>query len=413
MAKSSTSSSAAGGSTAAPAAPSAQAQGAAAASVSPVVPGAPSAGTTAATPTPRSTSPERTSLPVQTSDGVADYEAQILAALGGETDTPATPAKAAPKKKAAPVQTVDEDDEDEPDDTGDDTDTADLNQDAASDAYDPDGPILGDDDADADEDADPDADGEADADASAKASKLKKDNFKLREERRKLREELTAAQDALKAAKEQAVTAAAASGGLPEFTGYYAGVKTTEDLQAVVAKIDADLDYLEDHLDGYSFQDAQGNLIEVTAEDAKAYRRQAREAKRWAGEIEKLIQTHTERATTSQAVARKKYPFVFDPKSPHNARVLDLAKEHPGLAKDPARALALGRMVIGKLVESGEYQLVKRGKPIAKPADPAPATRRAAAPASPSAPQAPRPGQPEPKPDLESLAMALFEDVAN
>jgi hypothetical protein len=27
---------------------------------------------------------------------------------------------------------------------------------------------------------------------------------------------------------------------------------------------------------------------------------------------------------------------------------LDLAKEHPGLAKDPARALALGRIVIGK-----------------------------------------------------------------
>jgi len=342
---------------------------------------------------------------VQTSDGVADYEAQILAALGGEPETPATPAKAPRKKKEAPVQTVDEDD-DEADDALAETD---LTEDADPDADDPDAPILGDeDDADAEEDLD--ADGEADAD-NAKASKLKKDNFKLREERRELRDKLTAAEQALKAAQEQAVSAAASSGGLPEFSGYYTGVKSPQDVDTAVAKIDSDLDFLEDNLDGYSFQDAQGNTVEISADEARAYRRQAREAKRWADQVKKLISTHTERATTSEATARKKYPFVFDAKSPHNARVLDLAKEHPGLAKDPARALALGRMVIGKLVESGEYQLVKRGKPLAKPAT-ATAPRKLSAAASPSAAQTSGHSKPATRPDLESLAMALFEDVS-
>jgi len=409
MAKNTTSTSAAGGSTAAPAAPNAQAQGASAASVSPVVPGAPSAGKSAATPTPRSSDPDRPSIPVQIGDGVADYEARVLAALTNESDTPDTPAKAAPKKKAAPMQTVDDDDEDEPGDTGDEPNETDAQDQAPDlDAYDPDAPILGDAAAD-DEDADPDADGEADADTAAKASKLKKDNFKLREERRELREQLATAQAELKATREATVT----HGGLPEFSGYYTGVKTPDDVKTVVAKIDADLDFLEDNLDGYTFEDAQGNTVEVTASEAKAYRRQAREAKRWADEIKQLIQTHTERATTSEVTARKKYPFVFDAKSPHNARVLDLAKEHPSLAKDPARALALGRMVIGKLVESGEYQLVKRGKPLVKAADlPAPAPRRAPAPASPSATAGPHLQQEVTKDDLEALAMNLFQSVS-
>ena len=342
---------------------------------------------------------------MQTNDGVADYEAQILAALGGESDTTDAPAKAARKKKAAPVQLVEDDDDLEGEDP-----LTDLTDDADADAEDLDGPILGDDD-DADADDEADADGEAEAD-EAKASKLKKDNFKLREERRELREKLTAAEEALKAAQEQAVAAAASSGGLPEFSGYYAGVKSPQDVDAAVAKIDSDLDFLEDNLDGYSFQDAQGETVEISAEEAKAYRRQAREAKRWADKIKSLISTHTERATTSEATARKKYPFVFDSKSPHNARVLDLAKEHPGLAKDPSRALALGRMVIGKLVESGEYQLVKRGKPLAKPETVTrPTPRRASATASPSANLPPGAASPSAKADLESLAMALFEDV--
>jgi hypothetical protein len=409
MAKNTTSTSAAGGSTAAPAAPGAQAQGASAASVSPVVPGAPSAGKSAATPTPRSSDPDRPSIPVQIGDGVADYEARVLAALTNESDTPDTPAKAAPKKKAAPMQTVDDDDEDEPGDTGDEPNETDAQDQAPDlDAYDPDAPILGDAAAD-DEDADPDADGEADADTAAKASKLKKDNFKLREERRELREQLATAQAELKATREATVT----HGGLPEFSGYYTGVKTPDDVKTAVAKIDADLDFLEDNLDGYTFEDAQGNTVEVTASEAKAYRRQAREAKRWADEIKQLITTHTERATTSEVTARKKYPFVFDAKSPHNARVLNLAKEHPSLAKDPARALALGRMVIGKLVESGEYQLVKRGKPLVKAADlPAPAPRRAPAPASPSATAGPHLQQEVTKDDLEALAMNLFQSVS-
>jgi len=402
MAKSSTSTSAAAGSTAAPAAPSAQAQGAKGAPVSASVPGAPTA-PNAAHPTPPASSPERTTLPVQTNDGVADYEAQILAALGGEPDTTDAPAKAPRKKREAPVQLVEDDDDLEGEDP-----LTDLTDDADADAEDLDGPILGDDD-DADADDEADADGEAEAD-NAKASKLKKDNFKLREERRELREKLTAAEEALKAAQEQAVTAAASSGGLPEFSGYYAGVKSPQDVDTVVAKIDSDLDFLEDNLDGYSFQDAQGETVEISAEEAKAYRRQAREAKRWADKIKSLITSHTERAATSEATARKKYPFVFDSKSPHNARVLDLAKEHPGLAKDPSRALALGRMVIGKLVESGEYQLVKRGKPIAKPA-PAPVPRKASATASPAANLPPGAAAPSAKADLESLAMALFEDV--
>ena len=375
--------------------------------VSPGVPGAPAAGTSAANLTPQSPRPERDAPPVQASDGVADFEAQVLASLGLDTpDTPEPPAKPARQKtdKAAVI-------EDEDADLGETEDDDDAT--VTTDDFDPDAPVLGEDGE--EEDADAEADGEADAESAKDASKLKKDNYKLREERRELREKLAAAEAAAEAARQEAAQAAAAGGGLPEFGGYYAGVKTPDDVDAVVARIEADLDYLEDNLEGYSFTDAKGTLIEVDADQAKAYRRQARESLRAAEQVRKVLTTHSERAAKSETTARKKYPFVFDSKSPHNARVLDLAKEHPGLAKDPARALALGRMVIGTLVESGEYTLVKRGKPAA-PAATAPA-RKPAAPRAPAAPASPSAasGAPPPNghrpPDLEALAMALFEDA--
>jgi hypothetical protein len=125
------------------------------------------------------------------------------------------------------------------------------------------------------------------------------------------------------------------------------------------------LDYLEDHPDGYDYTDAKGQTQTVTPEEVKAYRRQALQSQRMAAKVRELLKSHQATSQEANQLARKKYPFVFDTRHPRNGAVLDLAKEFPSLARDPRRALILGRMAVARLVESGEYTLTRRGQPAA------------------------------------------------
>jgi len=316
-----------------------------------------------------STVPTGTTLPVQTDDGTESFMAWALSQAGVDgldlpSEAPAPQRRTPAASKAA--QSDDDEDEDilddgtHSDDGTDEDDAPASDPDASeSDAFDPDAPVLG-------EEAAEDATGDAeddDDDTDPKASKLKKDNFKLREKRRELQEALQAKEQEIAEMRQKLEQTALPADTAPNYGGYFTGVKTLADVDAVEEQIQADLDYLEDHPDGYDYTDAQGQLQTVTADQVKAYRRQAVQNQRMAGKVRDHLKTYQETASKADQIARKKYPFVFDSKHPRNSAVLDLAKEFPALSKHPQRALILGRMAVARLVESGEYTLTKRGTP--------------------------------------------------
>ena len=386
MAKSS-STPAAGTASQTPAAAPAAAQGAASA-----LPSAPGAGSQAGTTTPPRAprlDPTRPAPEVREDDGLAGLSAiaaQLAGLEGPGTDDPA-PRKTAKAKLTPPADIDDDDDEDAGDldeaARGQAEPPSDNSTGAApADAFDPDAPVLGEDEDDADGEVtgadDTDGAAEQDDDSSPQAAKLKADNFKLREARRKLKADLEAAQKQIEDLEGKLATVPKAASATPAFDGYFAQVTKAEDVDQIEATLQADLDYLEDNADGYTYTDANGIEKVVTRQEVREWKRKLQAQLREAPKVREVLQKHAQRAQEADTLAKKKYPWVFDPKAKLNERVLDAAKEFPELTRSPARALALGRLAIGKLVESGEYVLVKRtaaasrsAAPSAKPA-PAP-----------------------------------------
>ena len=274
------------------------------------------------------------------------------------------------RKPAASKAARTDEDEDDPEtgdgsesETGSDADDEQETSDTAAsegDAFDPDAPVLGEDAAE-----DTPGDAEDDDDNDPKTSKIKKDNFKLREKRRELQEALQAKENELAEMRQKLEQTALPVDLAPNYGGYFTGVKTLADVDAVEERIQADLDYLEDNPDGYEYTDNAGQFQTVSAEDVRAYRRTALKNQREAAKVREHLKSYHATAQAADALARKKYPFVYDATAKRNSDVLDLAKEFPSLARDPRRALILGRMAVARLVESGEYTLTKRGTPAA------------------------------------------------
>lgn len=323
-------------------------------------------------------------------DGLAGISAiaNLLAGLDTGTEDPA-PKKPAKAKLTPPVDLDEDDDEDELDPAArghaEPTKNPTPGTDPA-DSFDPDAPVLGD-----EEDADGEADGAEDPDGTAEqddentpqADRLKHDNFKLREARRQLKADLEATQKQVQDLEAKLATVQQASTTAPSFSGYFAQVAQVEDVAQVEAQLQTHLDYLEDNEDGYTYTDPNtGEEKEVSKQQVRQYKRALTAQLRAAPKVRETLEQHRDRAVQADTLARKKYPFVFDPKAKLNERVLDAAQEFPELSRSPARALALGRLAIGKLVESGDYMLVKRS------AAPSP---RSAAPARSTAPSAPPP----------------------
>jgi hypothetical protein len=341
-----------------------------------------------------------TSLPVQADDGTDSMLAWALQQAGVdglEEDPHPEPNKRAPAKDKAEDEPVVPNPAANPAQAKDGSPANDEDDDA----FDPDAPVL------VDGDEDPLLEtGDEEDDADGKASQLKKDNFKLREKRRELEAALQAEKaerEKLQAQLEKVATTADAA---PQFGGYFAGVKTPADVDQAEEQIQAHLDYFEDHPDGYEFTDDKGNEIVVTADMVKAYRRQALQQQRQAAKVRELLKEHVQRTADAETLARKKYPFVFDAKQSLNNDVLELAAEFPSLARDPRRALVLGRMAIARLVESGKYALVKRGAKPAAAAEP---------PSSSSSPAAPRqtPSRQAGRPAANGQEPSLAERLAN
>lgn len=301
-------------------------------------------------------------------DETADMEARnalddlagVLAGIGDDAEAgdeaEEKPAKQERNSRAKPVK-ADADTEDEEDDA--ETESKD----------DPDRkkPILGEDDEDADaEDTEDDEeaeseDGDDDADAKRKAKALEKRAFKLREQKRELereRESLTAELKDLRAKVQE--LEALPSGATAE--GPFAQAKTEADVQKIRDQFEQKREWLEDllddHQESYMLKDANGEEQEYT-------RKQVRDELKWTrkmlGEASKATEAIA-RAAGAERTAREIYPFVFDPRSRYNGTVVDLVKETPELNRVPNKALLLGRLTVGKLVESGQYLLVPKHK---------------------------------------------------
>ena len=228
--------------------------------------------------------------------------------------------------------------------------------------FDPEAPILddlGDEDGEAEDAVAGDEDDEPDAAKTVEA--LKKENFKQREKARELKQELEALKQERENLTKKLSELESQPAGLPDL-GPFAELKTAEEIGKKEGELRDYVEWLDDLLDdgmeSYTLPTADGGEREFTRADLRAQRK-AKKAQMQLGEkAREALRVREE----SETVARKRYPWVFDGKKPLNAKVLDLVKETPALNALPNKALLLGRMVVGKLVESGEFMLVPRDK---------------------------------------------------
>jgi len=202
-------------------------------------------------------------------------------------------------------------------------------------------------------------DDEAEPEGKVEDKKIAEKLFKAREKKRELKAKVAAAEARaaeLESKLSGVLTNTAPIGEL--FTGVYEGVKTTEDLDRVRDHLQNWVDYLEDNSDGY-----MNGETEVEAKEAKAQLRAYRNELKRSSKIESFFENREK----SAAKAKELYPWVSNVSSKRHDLVLDLAKEFPEVSRSAHSSLLLGRLSIAKLVESGEYTLVKKGTVTAAP----------------------------------------------
>lgn len=250
-----------------------------------------------------------------------------------------------------------------------------------------DGPILPDDETEADatdkDDADSTDDGEEGDDTTTqelarKAKALEKDNFKNREKLREARATIEAKEARIKELEQQAQNGATTLTGLP---AGFEKARTLADIDSIEADFERALEWAEDHEEGYTGKDEQGNEVEYTAQQVRSYRRNIARLAKNAAKAREQIQQRETRRTEAIELTRKKYPFVLDADSPRQALVKEIENEFEEIKTSPARDLLLGRLAVAKLIESGEYEIVRKSK--AKPAAAAPEKKVSVTPASP------------------------------
>jgi hypothetical protein len=354
---------------------------------------APAASAAGAPPAPArgSSSPEAVKVEQEARDGLLSM-AEVLAGVGGAEEPDAESAAMQDESAEVPAKAKAKADK-----------TAEPDDDASvvADDLEDDGPVLSDDEPD-DDDEDAEADGAAEDDndetdeASPEdiAKALEKKTFKLREQRRELRAQLEAAQKEAEELRGKVSKLESLPTGAAE-TGPFANAKSEADIKMEETRLTQFVDWMDDLLDDrqeiYVLKDAQGQEVEHDRATLRAWKKQAQGQLAQANDARAALQ----RAADSDATARKRYPFVFNSASPHNALVLDLVSETPALNKLPDKAVLLGRLAVGKLVESGDYMLVKKGaKPTAKSGR---APVKATSPATPPARRSPAPTQRRPE----------------
>lgn len=256
--------------------------------------------------------------------------------------------------------------------------------------FNPDAPILADEDEGSDlTDDDAAAEGAAGTDDESehedddpKVAALKKENFKQREKKRELEAQIKALADEKAELQRKLSTLETTPTAMPDL-GIYAEAKTVTEVEKIEAQQSQFIDYLESVLDDvqevYTLPTAGGKEQDFTRQQLRDHLRGAKLNVKMAEKARRALQISHE----AEAKARKVYPWVFDPKAKNNGVVLDLVQETPALNALPNKALLLGRLAIGKMVESGKYYLVPYGtkKPKAQEAE----ERRPTVSAAPSA----------------------------
>jgi len=304
-----------------------------------------------------------------------------LAGLTGSEDEP----EEAPRRTEKKARTTPPDAAHDPeagDESTEDDDHATRAADDRESDEDADGPVIPEDESTDEDDAADGAKTDEDREGLTPEQVVKKLDgklFKLREQRRTLQRELEQERESKKQLAAKLTDMQTLPTGVGSDLGWFAKAKSEEDVATVEARIQQQLDWCEDHEDeGWQGEDGQGNPVEWTKQDVRNHRRACRAQLALASKARDTLKLSSE----SEAIARKRYPFVFDPSKALHQRVLDAAKETPGINALPNKALVLGRLAVAKLIESGEFQLVKRTAPkaavpatktsVKKPAPPAP-----------------------------------------
>lgn len=200
----------------------------------------------------------------------------------------------------------------------------------------------------------------SEGDDKTEKGKLAKSEFEKRELKREHKETVRALHakiETLEANVKQVVTGASA----PEADGYFKGVQTSKDVDERAKALEKWEAFYEDNEDGYEAPD--GTVYEK--KDVKQSLRAVRAELKKAASLTKAFEDIATRKEAATAKAKKLTPWVSDPDHRHNKIVLDLAKEHPELAKAPDASYLLGLLTIGKLWETGKVKIVSA---IAAPA---------------------------------------------
>lgn len=287
----------------------------------------------------------------------AEAMAAELAGVVMDEPTEEVTKKAPAAKKAAPQADADASRSDDPDEGP---------------QFNPDAPILVDEEDNGDlTDGDEAAEGaaatedESDDDDDPKVAALKKENFRQREKKRELEAQIKALADEKAELQRKLSTLETTPTAMPDL-GIYAEAKTVAEVEKIEAQQSQFMDYLENLLDEvqevYTLPTASGKEQEFTRQQVRDYLRGAKANVKLAERARRALQISHE----AEAKARKVYPWVFDPKAKNNGVVLDLVQETPALNALPNKALLLGRLAIGKMVESGKYYLMPYGPKKAK-----------------------------------------------
>jgi len=278
-----------------------------------------------------------------------------------KAEGPEKPVKRAEKstaaqKSAKPTrEAVEEsDDDDDEEDESDDKPAADK-------------PVLPDDEDESESDDDEsdadDGDGGEDLKELAKKAKaLEKDNFKAREKARQMAATLAEKEARVLELERQIKEGGAVISDLPPG---FEKVKSLTDLDTMEAQLTRELEWAEDHEDGYVGKNELGEDVEYTAQQVREYRRGLVKKQKAAEKARTVITKRTETRTAASEQAKVKYPFVLDASSPRQALVRELEAAHPEISASPYRDLLLGRLTVAKLIESGAYEIVRKTKPKA------------------------------------------------
>lgn len=241
------------------------------------------------------------------------------------------------------------------------------------------------------EETDPEDGGDEDEEESEPGANtpkwVKKRLAKMAEQKRELKAQKAEAETKLAALTKELETlrenriVAAPTPGNP-----LAGVVSLEDLNQRAAAAKAVRAWCVENIEGGSYQDAKGEMVELSA--AEVARRKAYADELLAEHIP-ARKNWIERRQQATEIARQVYPTLYQDGKQLAAARQALLQSIPGLADDPDADIIVGDAVVGAMVRSGKLKVFRSGgKQPAAAAAQQPAPRSAPKPSAATEPRA-------------------------